>query len=40
MAYIGVACKMLGRDFIGIEKEEDYVKIAEARLRGIPEPLF
>ena len=30
-----VACKKLGRTFIGIEKEEEYCKIAEARLNVI-----
>lgn len=29
----GVACAKLNRNFIGIEKEPDYVKIAEARLK-------
>ena len=33
-----VACKMLNRQFIGIEKETDYVKIIEARLKGV-EPI-
>ena len=28
----GVACRNLGFDFIGIEKEEDYLKIAEGRI--------
>jgi site-specific DNA-methyltransferase (adenine-specific) len=28
----GIACKKLGFRFIGIEKEEDYVRIAKARL--------
>ena len=28
----GVACKNLNRDFIGIEKEPDYFKIAEERI--------
>jgi len=28
----GVACKITGRDFIGIEMEEEYIKIAEARI--------
>jgi len=28
----GVACKKLNRNFIGIEIEEEYIKIAEARL--------
>lgn len=27
-----MACKNTGRDFIGIEREEDYIKIAEARI--------
>ena len=29
----GVACLKLNRNFIGIEKEEEYVKIAEARIK-------
>ena len=29
----GVACKNLNRKFIGIEKEEEYIKIAEARIK-------
>jgi site-specific DNA-methyltransferase (adenine-specific) len=28
----GVACKRLGRDFIGIEKNEEYFKIAKRRI--------
>ena len=36
----GVACKNLGRNYILIEKEEKYCKIAENRLKAIPEPLF
>lgn len=28
----GVACKNLGRDFIGIELDSDYFKIAEKRI--------
>jgi site-specific DNA-methyltransferase (adenine-specific) len=36
----GVACKNLNRDFIGIEKEPDYCKIAEARIRNTPTRLF
>jgi len=28
----GVACKMLGRDFIGIERESDYYAIGKARI--------
>ena len=30
-----VACKRLKFNFIGIEKEEEYVKIAEARINGV-----
>jgi len=30
----GVACKLEGFDFIGIEREEEYVKIAEARIKA------
>jgi len=30
----GVACKMLGRKFIGVEMEEEYMKIAEARINA------
>jgi len=30
----GVACRNVGREFIGIELEEEYVKIAEARLKN------
>ena len=35
-----MAAKKIGRDFIGIEKEPDYVAIAEARIKSIPESLF
>jgi len=35
-----VAAKMLGRNYIGIEKEPKYVKIAEERIKSIPESLF
>jgi hypothetical protein len=35
-----MAAKKQGRDFIGIEKEAEYVKIAEARLKAIPKSLF
>jgi len=31
----GVAAKMLGRNFVGIEREPDYVKIAEARIAAV-----
>ena len=30
----GIACAKLNRNFIGIEKEPDYVKIAEARIKA------
>lgn len=30
----GVACQNLGRDFIGIELDEEYFKIAEKRIKG------
>ena len=36
----GVACKMLGRNFILIEKEPEYVKICEERIKSISNPLF
>jgi DNA modification methylase len=35
-----IAAKKIGRDFIGIEKSEEYVVIAEARLKATPTPLF
>jgi len=35
-----MAAKKVGRDFIGIEKEPEYVKIAEARLNAIQKPLL
>jgi site-specific DNA-methyltransferase (adenine-specific) len=35
-----IACKKLGRKYIGIEREEEYVKIAEARLNSIPDTLL
>ena len=31
----GVACKMLGRSFIGIEQDEKYCKIGKARMNGV-----
>ena len=30
----GVACKKLGRDFIGIEIDEEYYNIAKNRIEG------
>lgn len=35
-----IAAKQLGYSFIGIEKEEEYIKIAEARLKAVPEKLL
>jgi site-specific DNA-methyltransferase (adenine-specific) len=35
-----VAAKELGFNFIGIEKEEEYIKIIEARLSAIPDRLL
>ena len=35
-----VACKELGRNYIGIELSPEYVKIAENRLRATTPPLF
>lgn len=36
----GVACKENNFSFIGIEKEEEYIKIARARIDGVPDTLF
>lgn len=36
----GVACKNLDCDFIGIELDEEYFKIAEARIKEVPNTLF
>ena len=36
----GIACKRTGRGFIGIEKEEEYCKIARARINAQAEPLL
>jgi site-specific DNA-methyltransferase (adenine-specific) len=36
----GVACKNLNRHFIGIEKDKEYFKIAEHRIKNTPEKLF
>lgn len=35
-----VAAKKVGRNFIGIEKEEDYCSIARARIEAIEPNLF
>jgi len=35
-----MAAKKVGRDFIGIEKEPEYVAIAEARIKAIPKKLI
>jgi len=35
-----VACKKLNRNFIGIELNPEYVKIAEERIKAIQKPLF
>lgn len=34
-----IAAKQLGRGYIGIEREEEYIKIAEARIKSIPNNL-
>ena len=38
----GMACKKLGRNYIGIEINDDYIKIAEKRIAGtlVNETLF
>ena len=35
-----LACKNVGRDYIGIEREAEYVKIAKARLSQVKNTLF
>lgn len=35
-----MAAKKTGRDYIGIEKEPEYCKIAEARIKAVQTPLF
>jgi len=37
---VAVVAKKLGRNFIGIELNKEYVKIAEERLKKIPNPLL
>ena len=34
----GVACKKTGRNFIGIEKEPEYCRIAEERIHALKGP--
>lgn len=34
----GIACRNLGRHFIGIEKERKYYELAKARINGEPIP--
>ena len=38
----GVVCEIKGRNFIGIEKDENYFNIAKERIEGVEkrEPLF
>jgi site-specific DNA-methyltransferase (adenine-specific) len=36
----GVACAQEGRDFIGIEKDSGYFRIAERRIASAQPPLF
>ena len=36
----GVACKKLKRDFIGIEIDDKYFKIADERIKFTKPPLF
>ena len=31
----GIACKELGRDFIGIEREAEYLEIAKRRIGNV-----
>jgi len=33
----GIACALEGRDFIGIEREADYLEIAEKRIKEAQE---
>jgi len=37
---VAIACKELGRNYIGIEISEEYCEIARRRVRAIPELLF
>ena len=35
----GIACRNLGRQFIGIERDPDYFKLAEARISHTPDQM-
>ena len=35
-----MACKLEGRDYVGIEKNPEYIKIAEARIKAVEKPLL
>jgi len=35
----GLVAKKLGRDFIGVELNPEYVAMAERRINSIPKPL-
>jgi len=35
-----VVAKKLGRNFIGIEINSEYIKIAEKRIKSVPDSLF
>ena len=37
---VGVVCKQLGRDYLGIELSPQYVDMAERRIRGEFAPEF
>ena len=36
----GVVAKKLGRNYLGIELSEEYIKIAEARINAVPQKLL
>ena len=40
LGFMGKSWDKSGRDFIGIEKEKEYCKIAEERLKATPAPLL
>ena len=35
-----VVAKKLGKNYLGIELNEKYIKIAEVRIKAVPQPLF